>query len=69
MSMPRPLRAYRFRKPAKAISPCTGPARSSPAPDDPVTLSISRDAVYLFDRDGQHLALTRLPGNAAHSKH
>ena len=38
------------------------------APDDPVTLSISRDAVYLFDRDGHTL---RYPaaGNAAHSKH
>ena len=36
-------------------------------PDDPVTLSISRDAVYLFDRDGHTL---RYPaaGNAAHSK-
>ena len=36
-------------------------------PDDPVTLSISRDAVYLFDRDGHTL---RYPaaGNATHSK-
>ena len=34
----------------------------------PITLSISRDAVYLFDRDGHTL---RYPaaGNATHSKH
>jgi multiple sugar transport system ATP-binding protein len=37
------------------------------APGDPITLSISRDAIYLFDRDGNTL---RYPaaGNAAHPK-
>jgi multiple sugar transport system ATP-binding protein len=38
------------------------------APGDPVTLSISPDAVYLFDRDGTTLR-SPAAGNATHSTH
>jgi multiple sugar transport system ATP-binding protein len=37
------------------------------APGDPITISISRDAVYLFDRNGNTLRYP-VAGNATHSK-